>query len=67
MPVILQCATAGSLGRGLGRDLCSKKITDGSFWAETLSLVRAGIRRCKGKAFKKRKLFLKPGFWGLNS
>lgn len=67
MPVILQCATAGSLGRGLERDLCSKKITDESFWAETLSLVRAGIGRCKNKAFKKRKLSLKPGFGGSNS
>lgn len=55
MPVILQPWNEGLGMRALERDFYSKKeITSESFWAKTLSLVRAAIGRCKDKVFKKK-------------
>lgn len=57
MPVIVPVVCySWEFGQGIGKRLVPKKeITEEGFWVKPLlSLVRAGIGRCKDKAFRKK-------------
>jgi len=57
MPAVVPAGCySWEFGQGIGKRLLPKKeITEEGFWAKPLlSLVRAGIWRCKDKVFKKK-------------